>query len=68
MEQNKLEIQIREKLNSREIQPSAQAWDRLDNMLSVSEKKKPKKFKVWLYIAAGIVGFLFVTFSLLKTL
>ena len=60
MEQNKLENQIREKLNSREIQPSAQAWGRLDAMLSVSEKKKPKQFKVWLYIAAGIVGFLFV--------
>jgi hypothetical protein len=40
MELNKLENQIKEKLNSREIQPSAQAWDRLDAMLSVAEEKK----------------------------
>jgi hypothetical protein len=43
MEPNKLENQIREKLNSREIQPSAQDWDRLDAMLSVAEEKKTKR-------------------------
>jgi hypothetical protein len=40
---NKLENQIQQKLNSREIQPSAQAWDRLDAMLTVAEEKKIKK-------------------------
>ncbi|WP_394758802.1 hypothetical protein [Flavobacterium sp.] len=60
MEPNKLENQIREKLNSREVQPSLQAWDRLDAMLSVAEKKKPKKRFGWLYIAASIIGFVFV--------
>ena len=60
MEPNKLENQMSEKLNSREIQPSAQAWDRLDAMLSVAEKKKSKKRTSWLYIAASIVGFVFV--------
>jgi hypothetical protein len=59
MEPNKLEKQIREKLSAREIQPSAQAWDRLDAMLSVAENKKPKR-KYWLYIAASIIGFVFV--------
>jgi hypothetical protein len=59
MEQNKLEKQIKEKLNSREIQPSAQAWDRLDAMLSVAEDKKPKRSFRWLYIAASIIGFVF---------
>src|SRR6218665_1367408 len=54
MGQNKLENQIKEKLNSREIQPSAQAWDRLDAMLSVAEEKKTKRSFGWLYIAAGI--------------
>ncbi|MEO8235645.1 MAG: hypothetical protein ABI549_09550 [Flavobacterium sp.] len=60
MEPNRLENQIAEKLNSREIQPSVQAWDRLDAMLSVAEKKKPKKRLSWLYIAASIIGFVFV--------
>jgi hypothetical protein len=59
MEQNKLEKQIKEKLNSREIQPSAQAWDRLDAMLSVAEDKKPKRSFKWFYIAASIIGFVF---------
>jgi hypothetical protein len=60
MEQNKLENQIREKLNSREIQPSAQAWDRLDAMLSVAEEKKTKRSFGWLYIAASIMVLLTV--------
>ncbi len=55
MGQNKLENQIREKLNSREIQPSAQAWDRLDAMLSVSEEKKTRRSFGWLYIAASVL-------------
>jgi hypothetical protein len=53
MGQNKLDNQIKEKLNSREIQPSAQAWDRLDAMLTVAEEKKTKRSFGWLYIAAG---------------
>ena len=57
MAPNKLENQIKEKLNSREIQPSAQAWDRLDAMLSVAENKKPKSKINWLAIAAVFVGF-----------
>ncbi len=57
MAPNKLENQIKEKLNSREVQPSAQAWDRLDAMLSVAENKKPKRKINWLAIAAVFVGF-----------
>lgn len=49
MEPNKIDNQIREKLNAREIQPSAQAWDRLDAMLTVSEEKKPKKGYGWFF-------------------
>ena len=60
MEPNKLENQMSEKLNSREIQPSAKAWDRLDAMLSVAENKKQKKRFAWLYIAASIIGLVFV--------
>ncbi len=66
MEPNKLENQIAEKLNSREIQPSAQAWDRLDAMLSVSEEKKTRRPFGFLFIAASItvlltVGLFFFT-------
>ncbi|MES2410397.1 MAG: hypothetical protein V4535_03020 [Bacteroidota bacterium] len=66
MAPNKLENQIKEKLNSREIQPSAQAWDRLDAMLTVSEEKKTRRPLGFLFIAAGItvlltVGMFFVT-------
>ncbi|GAA4065221.1 hypothetical protein GCM10022389_07470 [Flavobacterium cheonanense] len=60
MAQNKLETQIKEKLNSREIQPSVMSWDRLDAMLSVAEEKKTKRSFGWLYIAASILVFLSV--------
>jgi hypothetical protein len=57
MKPNKLDDQIREKLNAREIQPSAQAWDRLDAMLTVSEEKKPKKGYGWFFVAASTILF-----------
>ena len=63
---NKLEKQIREKMNSREIQPSAQAWDRLDEMLKIAEQNniqtstdKKNKFR-WFFIAASCIGFIFI--------
>ncbi|MBC7523761.1 MAG: hypothetical protein H7239_04915 [Flavobacterium sp.] len=55
MEPNKLENQIREKLNNREIIPSEMAWDRLDAMLTVGETKKSKKSFGWLFIASSIL-------------
>ena len=57
MEPNNIEKQIREKLNSRTIQPSLQSWDRLDAMLSIAEEKKTKRSFGWLYIAASILVF-----------
>lgn len=62
MEPNNFEKDFREKLNKREIEPSNNAWDRLDAMLSVAEEKKQpkKKSKKWLYIAASVIGFLLV--------
>lgn len=56
MEPNNIEKQIKEKLNQRTIQPSANAWDRLDAMLSVEEQKPKSNFK-WISIAAIFVGF-----------
>lgn len=61
MEQNKLENQFKEKLNSREIKPTEMAWNRLDAMLSVAENKKPKRKFNWVYIAASFIGFLLIS-------
>lgn len=63
MTPNKIDNQIKEKLNAREIQPSAPAWDRLDAMLTVAEEKKPKRktFPVY-YIAASVLFALGLTF------
>lgn len=62
MEQNNIETQIREKLNSREIKPTEMAWDKLDAMLSLAEQKKSKRSFGWLNIAAGILVFLSIGF------
>lgn len=60
MERNKMEKEFSEKLNEREIQPSAAAWDRLDAMLTVAEQKKSKRSFTWLYIAASFLGFILI--------
>ncbi len=60
MESNKFENDFRDKLKLREITPSENSWDRLDAMLTVAEKKQPKKSKDWLYIAASIIGFMLI--------
>jgi len=57
MAQHNLDNQIKEKLNSRDIQPSAQAWDRLDAMLTISEEKKSKKGYGWFFVAASTILF-----------
>jgi hypothetical protein len=58
MKKSIIENQFKEKINEREITPSTASWDRLDAMLTVAEKPKPR-FK-WMYIAASILGFLLV--------
>jgi hypothetical protein len=56
MKKSFLENQLKEKINAREITPSKASWDRLDAMLTVTEKPK-RNFK-WMYVAASILGFL----------
>ncbi len=52
----KLEDNIREKLEAREMKPSAEAWKKLEAQL---EAKQPKnKTVVWYYVAASFVGLL----------
>ena len=53
MEPNKIEQQIKNKLEGRTIQPSVKSWDRLDAMLSIEEKPKKKSF-LWYYVAASL--------------
>lgn len=58
MAPNKFEKEIKTQLNAREIEPSAQAWDRLNTMLTVNEK--PKKKFPWFLVAASFIGFVFL--------
>lgn len=66
MAPNNWEEQIKQQLQGREIQPSAQAWDRLDAMLTVAEEKKTKRpFGVYfryMAIAASVLVFLSLGF------
>lgn len=66
MAPNKLENQIKEKLNAREIQPTKMAWDRLDAMLSVAEEKNNKKATIFTFKSVGIAAsiLLFLSFGL----
>jgi hypothetical protein len=54
MEANKMDTRIKEKMELRTMQPSNEAWDRLDAMLTLEEK--PKHSYSWMYIAASFVG------------
>ncbi len=67
MAPNKLDNQIKDKLNAREIQPTAQAWDRLDAMLTVSEEKKQKKGYGWFFVAASMLFFFGLGFILFNS-
>ena len=57
MEPNKIDTQIKDKLNNRTIPPSASSWDRLDAMLNSTEKNKPIKKYNWIAVAAAVVVF-----------
>ena len=60
MEPNKLDFEIKQKLDARTIQPSALAWDRLSAKLDIAEKTKSKRNYKWIYFAASFVGFLLI--------
>ena len=57
MEPNKIDTQIKDKLNNRTITPSAPSWDRLEVMLNSTEKNKPIKKYNWIAVAAAVVVF-----------
>lgn len=60
MESNKVEEDIKEKLESRKIQPSKLAWNKLSKELDEQDQNKSNKSYWWLGIAASIIGVLFV--------
>lgn len=52
------EKNIKEKLNERKIQPSPQAWDKLEMLLNEQEVKTKKKSpRTYLFIAASLLAF-----------
>ncbi|AOW21405.1 hypothetical protein [Urechidicola croceus] len=62
----KYEENMRDKLEKRTIQPSANAWEKLSKRLDDSEDKKSKKSIFWFVgIAASIIGVLWISASLL---
>ncbi|SDZ93268.1 hypothetical protein SAMN05443667_101341 [Flavobacterium gillisiae] len=60
MEPNNFESQIKQKLENSTIQPSSEAWDKLEGMLDKAQNTKRNRNFSWIYIAASIVGFLLI--------
>ncbi|KGO92078.1 hypothetical protein [Flavobacterium subsaxonicum] len=56
---NTIEQDFKQKLEQRTIQPTEMAWDRLDAMLTVAEKKN-KPSRSWMYMAASFLAMLLV--------
>ncbi|MAP79877.1 MAG: hypothetical protein CL526_02195 [Aequorivita sp.] len=65
MAPHNLEDNIRKKLDARSIQPSANAWDKLEAKLDATKPKKRPVF--WYLAAASFVGFVIVTSVFLFT-
>lgn len=58
---NKFEKHIKEKLDGREIKPSAKTWQKLNNQLDASSIQPKKKGYFWYGIAASFIGILIVS-------
>jgi hypothetical protein len=58
MKPNNLDLEIKQKLETRLIEPGAQSWDRLDSMLNATEKTKSKPSRTWIYVAASFAALL----------
>ena len=57
----KFEEDIRDRLEKRQVQPSADAWQTLSNRLDSEPKGKSKKAYWWLGIAASFIGLIIVS-------
>ena len=52
---------IKESLEKRQLQPSQDAWSKLQSRLESEEKRKSNKTFWWLGLAASIVGIVFIS-------
>jgi len=60
MAPNKFEESIKNKLEKRTIQPSTDAWAKLENRLDATDQKHKNKTIFWIGLAASIVGILLI--------
>jgi len=58
--EHKIDKKFKSELDQRTMNPNPAAWDRLDAMLSMEEKKKPFFFRSWMAVAAGFIGLMMV--------
>lgn len=65
MESNRFDESIKEKLESRSLQPSNEAWNKLSERLEHEDKKQNNKTFWWMGIAASIIGIAFIGFQFL---
>ena len=60
MAPNNIEESIKNKLEQRTIQPSADAWTKLESRLDATDKNYKNKTFFWIGLAASIVGILLI--------
>ena len=60
----KFEENIKDKLEKRTIQPSADAWQTLASRLETKSNKKKSPYYLWLGVAASIVAIMFIASQL----
>ncbi|HEA28521.1 MAG TPA: hypothetical protein ENH91_00750 [Leeuwenhoekiella sp.] len=63
----KFEENMKEKLASRTIKPSAEAWERVASELDEKPKRRSSKIRYWGLIAAGFIGVLILAGGLFFT-
>lgn len=55
MAPNKIDQQFKVQLESRQLQPSSQAWERLSSQLDTHQKNEKRVFVQWLSVAAALI-------------
>lgn len=63
----KFEDKLKERLESRTLEPSSEAWKALSDRLDQTEKKNNRTIFWWLSIAASVISVIFVSTQFFKT-